>query len=228
MKRKLIYIMIPMLFITGKVKALSATPNITCSSDTITTSSNVTCDLGVNVSSGSINAFDGTIELSSNLELVSINVDSSKWQGTAENNRIGVYTSDGYSNNIKIATITLKLNDSTSNIATINVKEIKMTDESYSSINYSGTTSKSLSVNTSTGETTNNTSETNTNKSTKTISNKGEEDSKSPSTTSTTTNEVQKNPDTGVFAPIITLSILGIITILILLYTKKKTLFKKI
>ena len=238
-KRKYYYALLPLLFFTVKVHALSGTPALSCSSEDISLDNNVTCNVAVNITSGGLGGLEANYAVSDNLEVVSFSITNANWQGGVVGNKIGVYAADAFTSNVGIGVFTIKLTSADSQTASISLSDIKLTNEEFSTISYPGTLSKSFNVVTSSGQTdsgneatptddssSSNTTDTNTNNDSSTSN-----DTTTTGDTKTDTNKSSKNtnnPDTGAFLPLTIIFILIMINVYVILAIRKKVKFRKI
>jgi hypothetical protein len=139
MKNKVLFIILCLFVLRLNVFGLEANMTISCPTNG-KVNDNITCTIKGNASSGEVSSLSATIELSSNLQFVSFNT-SSIWEGNADNGVIDLYTDSNKTGNFDIGTLTVKINNNTTNPAVVTIKSIIFYDKNFLPKNVSNVSS---------------------------------------------------------------------------------------
>lgn len=198
--KKLVYslFLLSIIFIPGKVFAISGSVNLNCTPASAYPGDIVTCTIAGDVSDGSINEFSATTTLSDNLEFVSATV-VNDWSGTSNGGIFSLKTSKSQTNIFEIASFTVKIKSDSTTEGKITLNTTKLGD-----ISTPGSVTKTI-----------------------TMSSSNITDTSDPKAVEEDTNTDIKNPETGSNIPFMVLGGGMLVTIIIYeIISKKKKLHK--
>ena len=132
--RKIIGLLLILMcvFIPFSIKALTANTTLTCAKTNLKKNESSKCTIKVEVKSGSLSSFDGTVTVSSNLTL-SDATKASGWEGDVAKNS-GVfkfYTSSLKTGTVTIATFVVKATSDADSTETITLGSLSLGDENF-------------------------------------------------------------------------------------------------
>lgn len=124
------------MFFPLYVQGLEATTKMNCNKSLLSLNESTTCTIEVNVQSGGIKSFQGTIEVSSKLEVGNISV-SDIWINNSTSQKISVQSDTSQTDTVTIGSFVVTAKSVDPNTSeSIKLKEIVLTDELDSSVNF--------------------------------------------------------------------------------------------